>query len=193
VVIQEVQMEALLLIVDMQRGFVTPATRNALPPIRALARSWPLSAPVVMSRFHNRPGSSFETLLHWYKLRDEPDTELVPDLDEVANREGTLIVDKFGYTAFTDGVRVVAAGNDITDVVVCGLDTDTCVLKTVVDVFEAGLRPWLASDCCASNGGPSDHESGLHLARRFIGTQQVLPWSEILRFLSIRAISRRGR
>lgn len=180
-------METLLIIVDVQRGFVTPATRDALAPIRALARSWPASAPVVMSRFHNQPGGSYETLLQWYKLRDEPDTDLVPDLDEVANRPGTLVVDKYGYTAFTDGVRAMAAGNGVTDVVVCGLDTDTCVLKTVVDVFEADLRPWLASDCCASNGGPAEHETGLHLARRFIGTQQVRPAAEILRTLAVPA------
>lgn len=173
-------MTALLIIVDLQRGFVTPQTRHAVPAIRSLGRAWPASAPVVMSRFHNRPGGSFESLLHWFKLRDEPDTLLVPELDEVAGRDATMVVDKQGYTAFTDEVRKLAADHEVSDVVVCGLDTDTCVLKTAVDVFEAGLRPWLAHDCCASNGGRREHDRGVHLARRFIGTQQVLESAEIL-------------
>src|SRR5215468_12620741 len=173
-------MRALLLIVDVQRGFVTPQTRDALPATRMLARSWPPSSPIVLTRFHNRPGRSFETLLHWYKLEDDSETELAPDLDEVANRRGSWIVNKFGYTAFTDEVRALAGSEDVTDVVVCGLDTDTCVLKTAADVFEADLRPWVASDCCASNGGRAEHDNGIHLARRMIGTQQVRPAEEIL-------------
>jgi nicotinamidase-related amidase len=177
-------MRALLLIVDVQRGFVTPQTRAAVPSIRSLARSWPPAAPIAMSRFHNRPGGGFETLLHWYKLRDEAETAITPELDEVANRRGTLIVDKLGYTAFTGEVRALAETEQVSDVVVCGMDTDTCVLKTVVDVFEADLRPWLALDCCASNGGSAEHDRGIHLARRFIGTQQVRPAEQIVSALA---------
>jgi nicotinamidase-related amidase len=135
--------------------------------------------PWVLTRYHNEPGSQYERLLHWYKVRDYPDTEIVSELDEFV--PGALaVVDKTGYTAMTAKVQSVIADLGVTDVVVAGLDTDTCVLKTVADVFEAGLRPWLAADCCASNGGVREHRAGLRLAGRFIGAEQVRPAAEIL-------------
>jgi nicotinamidase-related amidase len=126
----------------------------------------------VLTRYHNEPGSQYERLLHWYKVRDHPDTEIVGELDEFVPG-AAAIVDKTGYTALTAKVHALLTELQITDVVVAGLDTDTCVLKTVADVFETGLRPWLAADCCASNGGVREHRAGLRLAGRFIGIQQV--------------------
>ena len=164
----------------MQRGFMARTTRHVVVAVRGLLSSWrELGHPWVLTRYHNEPGSQFERLLHWYKLRDYPDTEIVSELDEFVPG-AAAIVDKAGYTAMTTKVRALIADLGVTDVLVAGLDTDTCVLKTVVDVFEAGLRPWLASDCCASNGGVREHRAGLRLAGRFIGAQQVQPAAGIL-------------
>jgi len=170
----------LLVVVDMQRGFMVRPTRTVVPAVRGLLSTWrELGRPWVLTRYHNEPGSQFERLLHWYKLRDYPDTEIVSELDEFVPG-AAAIVDKSGYTAMTTKVQALIADLQVTDVVVAGLDTDTCVLKTVVDVFEAGLRPWLAADCCASNGGVREHRAGLRLAGRFIGAEQVQPAAAIL-------------
>jgi nicotinamidase-related amidase len=56
-----------------------------------------------------------------------------------------------------------------TDLYVCGIDTDICVLKTAVDAFEYDLTPWILQDACASHAGPEAHTAG-----RFIGTNHII-------------------
>jgi isochorismate hydrolase len=43
----------------------------------------------------------------------------------------------------------------------CGVVTDNCVLKGVVDAFEHNFTPWLIADASASHDGPEAHEEGL--------------------------------
>lgn len=169
-------MRALLLVVDVQNGFLNAHTNHVLPVIKGLCESWPND--IVFTRYHNYPGSQFERLLNWYKLRDEPDTHLAAELEPFLPR-ASAVVDKMGYTALVPEMRKLLTAGDYTDVVLCGLDTETCVLKSAVDVFEFGLTPWLVSDACASNGGPAMHRTALRLARRFIGAGQLLKSGQV--------------
>jgi nicotinamidase-related amidase len=168
-----------LIIVDMQNGFLSADTRHVVPAVKSLARQW-LSAgrPVVLTRYFNYPGSPYEKLLHWYKLRTEDETELTPELDEIA-AQANAIIDKTGYTAFTPVLDKLIAENGWNSVLLCGLDTETCVLKSAADAFERGLTPWVAGDACASNGGEQFHEEGLRIIGRLISRNQVLTTAEI--------------
>ena len=163
-----------LVVVDLQNGFVNRPTRHVVPVVKTLAQQW-ISAggQVVFTRYHNYPGSPYERLLRWYKLRAEPETTLVAELDELLP-QATTVIDKTGYTVFTAEMDKLIAEHGWTDVVLCGVDTETCVLKSAADAFERGLTPWLISDACASNGGKRMHESGLRLAGRFIGPPHVI-------------------
>ncbi|MEZ6022432.1 MAG: cysteine hydrolase family protein [Hyphomonadaceae bacterium] len=61
----------------------------------------------------------------------------------------------------------------IDEVHVCGIDIDICVTKCAVDLFEAGVRPVVLGQYCASYGGPTLHEAALQILRRYIGADQV--------------------
>ncbi len=65
-----------------------------------------------------------------------------------------------------------------------GIATDGCVLKTAVDAFEQGLTPIVLSDLCASHAGNQVHEAGLLLIGRFIGKDQIISSKELLERLS---------
>ncbi|WP_280431477.1 isochorismatase family protein [Nocardia brasiliensis] len=41
-----------------------------------------------------------------------------------------------------------SAGNRL---ILCGIATDACVLKTALDAFERGYVPWVVRDAVASN------------------------------------------
>ncbi len=142
---------------------------------------------LVFTRYHNYPDSPFERLLHWYKLRDAPDTDICAELQPFAAR--ATVVEKLGYTALVPELEKLIVANDLTDVVICGLDTETCVLKTAVDAFEHGLTPWLIADACASNGGDRMHKTALRLARRFIGAKHIIDASDLEAHLSKRCSS----
>ena len=57
----------------------------------------------------------------------------------------------------------------------CGIATERDVLKSAADAFEHGYGPWIVTDACASDAGPEIHESGLTVARRLIGRNQLIP------------------
>jgi nicotinamidase-related amidase len=167
-----------LVVIDAQVGFLKDTTVTVLPKIKKLAaRFAEAGAPVVFSRYHNYPGSPYERLLHWYKVRDADDVRLVPDLDHEAAQ--ATVIDKTGYTVFVEDMDKLIASTGRTDIVLCGVDTETCVLKSAVDAFERGLIPWILKDACASNGGLAMHRVGLRLARRFVGPAQVVRASEL--------------
>ncbi len=156
-----------LLIIDVQKGFVTDATRHIPDKVAALQREYDL---VFASRFVNPPGSMHRRLIRWDRFAPETEeAELA-----FSPRPDAQIVEKTSYTCVSDDLLKTLAKNDISRVDLCGIATDGCVLKTAVDLFEAGVTPVVLADYCGSHGGADCHEAGLLLLRRFIGRDQVV-------------------
>jgi nicotinamidase-related amidase len=63
---------------------------------------------------------------------------------------------------------------DIRSLDICGLDTEGCVLKSAVDLFEIGITPRVLSNYCASSGGHDYNEAGIKILKRLIGEKQVI-------------------
>jgi nicotinamidase-related amidase len=163
-----------LVVIDMQNGFVHPASSHVVPVVVDLVRRWQeAGGATVFTRFINSPGSQFERLVQWTAVAKPPDTDIVDELLPYAEK-ATAVVDKPHYTLFTDkGVDVVARGG-WTDLIFCGLTTESCVLKSAVDAFEHDLTPWLLTDASATHAGHVAQEAGLLVARRFIGARQLI-------------------
>ena len=172
----------LLLVVDVQRGFVNESSSAALPAIVDLVNRWQeLGGRVVATRFRNSPGSQWVRLLDWPKFIDSSDYELVDELDDA----DLTVVDKYSYTSLTDEVADLLP-DPPSPVFVCGIDTDICVTKTAVDLFERGNRPVVITDACASHAGPEAHAAGLATLRRFIGRRQLLTCDEATAAVTIK-------
>ena len=92
----------------------------------------------------------------------------------------TYQVEKGTYTLFNDAGAELVTNRGWSDLLITGIDTESCVLKTAVDAFEHDLTPWVLSDMVASHDGPTLHEAGLLLAGRFIGPDQIASTKEIV-------------
>ncbi|GIJ25375.1 hydrolase [Micromonospora qiuiae] len=170
---------AALIVIDMQNGFINNRSRHVIPRVVDLVERWEATGrPVVFTRYHNYPGSPFETLIHWSAVQHPPETEIVPELSQHAARAQAM-VDKRIYSYFTSEGADIAAREGWTDLVFCGVATESCVLKSAVDAFERDFTPWLVTDASASHGGPAAHDAGLLVARRFIGAGQLLDTEEV--------------
>jgi nicotinamidase-related amidase len=176
---------AALVIVDLQNGFITESSAPVVPRIARMARRWIAGGgATILSRYFNHPNSQFERLLGWTSVRQPPETDLVDDLRPLA-ADVHAIVDKTAYSVFTDdGADLIAKGG-WTDLFLCGLDTDTCVLKSLVDAFERGYTPWLVKDLCASHSGRGHHRAALTMAGRFIGINQLIRARDVSRMLGL--------
>lgn len=114
-----------------------------------------------MTRFLNSAGSPFETL-----------KPAVPG--------AVAVVDKTHYTSFTPQFVDLVREHGWKNIVVAGIATESCVLKTAVDAFEANLVPWLVTDASYSHAGEEAHEAGLLVASRYIGRGQLTTSDEVM-------------
>ncbi|MFF2412412.1 isochorismatase family cysteine hydrolase [Streptomyces sp. NPDC058092] len=165
---------AALVVVDMQNGFVNHHSRHAVPAVSDMVAQWSAAGrPVIFTRYFNYPGSFYERFFQWYRLQEPPETDIVSELTEAAVH-AHAVIDKPGYTLFTSEVAELIRQADWTDLVFCGIATESCVLKSAADAFEHGYAPWIVTDASASDAGPDVHEAGLVVARRLIGTGQLV-------------------
>jgi nicotinamidase-related amidase len=163
-----------LVVVDVQNGFITEHSKPVVPVIVDLVRRWQAArGDVVFSRYLNYAGSPFERLIGWTKMADSPETDFVGELAPYVGPH-TPVVDKHIYTLFTPEGTHLVDERGWTDLYLCGIDTDSCVLKTAVDAFERDLTPWILKDACASHAGAEAHAAGLFIAGRFIGANQII-------------------
>lgn len=168
-----------LIVVDAQNGFIREPSRPVIPVIAELVSQWQRGGKdVVFTRYLNYPGSPFERMIHWTKCQTSPEIDIVPELTEHA-RKATAVLDKTIYSLFTEeGVELVRR-HGWTDLYICGIATESCVLKTAVDAFERDLTPWLLEDASASHAGQAVHEAGILVASRFIGPGQIIKTADI--------------
>lgn len=170
---------SVLMVVDVQNGFLTETTRHILPVIIDLVDRWQkLNGKTLYTRYFNYPNSAFERLMDWRKLYSPPDTDIADELIPYTQHSPTL--DKYVYSAATSEFTELAHVHNWTNVAICGIDTDLCVLKTALDIFECNLTPWVITNASASTGGDNLHKAGLTVIGRAIGEHQLVAAEEFL-------------
>jgi nicotinamidase-related amidase len=169
-------MNELLLIVDVQEGFVkNDETAAVLPVLNRLIDKFGHDNTVA-SRFINPPGGAWERLMDWHRMKEEPDTRLHPEL----KAEGLKVFEKRTYSAWNAELQRLCQERRIQNVYIGGIDTDQCVLATAIDIFSAGLRPVIVADACASSADVSFHDAALKLLERLIGADQLVTSEKLL-------------
>ena len=159
-----------LLVVDVQRCFINDFTKHIPGRIRQLIESGEY-APVLWTRFVNTPGSPYQRLLQWHACAEPADTEVVDELRSLAGPDD--IYTKQGLTGVPDELARRLKEQQIEAISLVGIDTDMCVLKVAMDVFDLGIEPIVLVDCCASTAGLQSHLAGLSILSRNIGPHQL--------------------
>lgn len=155
-----------LLIVDVQEGFINDATAHIPAAVEELQHDYD---HVYVTRFINGPESPHRKLIDWHRFgNDSADVPLAFNV-----KDNVAVIDKFKYTCIDSEFLRELRGKGITEVHICGIDTDACVLKCAVDLFEAGVRPVVIASACASHAGADFHKYGLSILRRLIGRSQI--------------------
>ncbi len=168
---------SMLLVVDVQNGFINEHTAHVIEPINTLIGAFSdRGIGVAYTRFVNTPDSGYARWIGWTRFMGEPETVLFDALDTSA---GPVFV-KHGYTAFTHEFSEHVVEQQIERLILCGIATDGCVLKTAVDAFERDIEPVVVIDACASHAGREVHDAGLMLLARFIGAGQLKSVSEFV-------------
>lgn len=166
--------------VDMQRLFAeqtewhTPALAGIIAPIARIAAH--AGARSIFTRFRapllaeDAPGQWRTYYRRWRSVlasRNEAALyDLVPRLAALV--PPAAVIDKPGYSAF--GVPAFEAALDrlgADTLIITGVETDVCVLATVLGAVDRGLRVILVTDALASSA-PAAHAATLeHVIPRF--------------------------
>lgn len=159
-----------LLVVDVQNGFINPFTKHVPSRIATLIeRERPTL--VLFTRFVNVEGSPFRRLLGWEECAAPADTELVPEMARIATE--AHIYSKPGYAGLPDKLAERLQRDRVERIGVVGIDTDMCVLKVALDLFDLNIAPLVYVDCCASTAGLQAHLAGLAVLARNIGANHL--------------------
>lgn len=173
--------DTVLVVVDMQKGFIRKGSGVIIPNVLKLIKFFKQkNIPVVFTKNYNPKGSQYDKLVGWKRLRTSPETDFIDELQVGKN----VVINKTIYSAFTPEFARLATKNKWENIVLCGIATDNCVLKTAVDAFEKNLRPIAITDAIYSHGGKRYHRAGLMILKRFIGKNQLLTFSQLHKFIN---------
>ena len=159
-----------LLVVDVQNGFINEFTEHIPARVRRLIETGDY-APVLYTLFVNATDSPYQTLLQWHACAGPPETDLVQAL--ASSAEDDNIYRKAGLAGVPEALAARLRAEQIQTVNVVGIDTDMCVLKVAMDLFDMGVEPVVLVDCCASTAGLQSHLAGLAILSRNIGPHQL--------------------
>lgn len=147
-----------VIIVDLQKAF--PVPQKVVQRIEHCARDFPLR---VFTKFLNEPDSLFcRKLKRSSCLPGTAERELL-----IEPSPGDLVLDKTGYGLTAEQIeRLRSAG--IQKALICGVDTDACVLGVVFTLFDAGIDCEVDPKLCWSSTGL--HDEALTIVREQFGT-----------------------
>lgn len=157
-----------LLMIDVQKGFVSDDTEHVLPRIKDLM-DYGFDHKIA-TQFINKENSQYVRSMDWRKLMESPDTDVIDFVQE--NSE--LVIVKNVYSAVCQELLDFLSDKRIDIVYLCGIDTDCCVLKTAADLFELDIEMKVLAHYSASNGGRESHDAALTVMERLIGTSNII-------------------
>lgn len=145
-------MQQVLLIVDVQSTFNPPEW--LVDGLRAFSAKIPTIATV---EIHDEQVTPFQRQLGWHPAAQD---ENLIEADKVFIKHG------YGQTAETlEYIKQLGVDR----VLVCGMQTETCVLAAGFALFDAGLTPTLVTDLTVGSSLDRSGELGIKLWKHHFG------------------------
>ena len=158
----------ILIIVDPQDGFVKDDFgRQVRENIIKLSNSKKFNL-IIVSKFINSKDSLYSKYIGWNEMISKKEHKVFDGLfyDEILVKRKYSFIDG----KFINKIKKIKQP----EIYLCGFDTDACVFKIALDLFDYGIAPIILKDYCYSSGGKKNHEMGLKLLKRTIGSKQVV-------------------
>ena len=160
-------MNNLLLIIDMQNQFINEHTDFLVNKIQNLIAEGKFNN-IVFTRFINDENNVCYKKLKYTGCIKEEQRRIVIET------EGSKVIDKRTYSALNEEFIKYLYDNNIEEVYLCGIDTECCVLKTALDMFESGYNVYVLRSYCACTHGVERHNNAIKILERNIGKKFII-------------------
>ena len=160
-------MKKLLLVLDVQNDFINDNTKDYVTKIEELIVSNKYDE-IVFTKFINNENSKWYKELNYKGCIDKQGQDIVIDTQEYKIFEKTI------YSALNNELRKFIKENDIEQIYLCGFDTDACIQKTALDLFENNYDVYVLKDYCMCSKGVELHNIIINNMKRLIGKDKII-------------------
>ena len=134
--------DKVLIVVDMQNGFVTKQNYIDLANRINNLISKNEYDKYIFTRFVNKENSFYETKLNWHELKDKQSQKICLNIPN-----NSIIFQKTGYGLTNEQIDYLKSLS-VETVDVCGLQTDACVYAISFQLFDNGIYPNILKNYC---------------------------------------------
>lgn len=162
-------MNKALLVIDVQKYFLNNETKPIVDKIRNyLKANLQNYSAVYFTFFKNDPTSPLWKISKWKDCSKSPDTDICDEIKEFANKKNLFyknVLSAFRVPEIKKGIRE----SSISQVDICGFDTDCCILATAYDLFDRGIKPVILENLTFSTSKERLHDPAIKMIKRNIG------------------------
>ncbi len=160
-------MKKLLIVIDVQNDFINNNTEFLIKKISDMIED-NIFDDTVFTRFINSYESVFFKKLKYKGCISDEGKKIA------LNTFDNIVIDKTGYTVLVDECIKYINNNNIDEIYLCGIDTECCILKSALDMFEQGFNVFVLKDYCASTYGKKRHDNAIEILKRNIGEKYII-------------------
>ncbi|MBQ8844467.1 MAG: isochorismatase family protein [Clostridia bacterium] len=157
-----------IIIVDMQKGFINENNIHLIDKINKYLIENKFDN-IIYTKCINKEGSSFDKILNWKEMLTKDEQEIcINKLDK------GIILEKYGYGLLNEHIKKLK-DLGITEIEVCGTDSDACVLAISYQLFDNGIRPILLKKLCASSSRKEEiNNFAFNIMERSFGKENII-------------------
>lgn len=160
----------ILLLIDIQDGFMNEVTKHIPTNVIKHIENFDYDL-VIATRFINKTESLHKSELNMKDMTMlSSHAKLVHGIKEVSD----IVLMKSTYTSLTEDVAKLLDKNELREVYLAGLNTDTSIMATAFDLFDKGIKPKILSHLCATVNGKERNECALEIMKSAIGEKNIL-------------------
>ena len=160
-------MNKLLLVIDLQKDFINKNTKRYINKIQELTISNRFQK-VAFTKFINNEESIWYKRLNYRGCITEEGQSIVIDT------KNNKVFEKTIYSAVNEEFVKYIKDNNVDQIYLCGFDTEACVQKTALDLFERDYEVFILKDYCMSGAGLEAHNECINNLKRLIGKENVI-------------------
>lgn len=156
-----------IIIVDMQKGFMKETNKHLIEKINHYLKNNKFNN-IFFTKCVNDSNSPYVSILHWNGMMNKEDQKIILDIPQNAK-----VITKNGYGISNDVIKMFKSLN-ITEMEICGTDTDACCFAVALNLFDNNIKPIILSDLCASSSKNINiHNNAIEIMKRQFGNENV--------------------
>lgn len=163
-----------LIVIDVQNYFLTSATKPIVKRIQQYLKNQSKQyATIYFTVFKNDPRAPLWKISDWQGCSTAPETDICRELAEFTNKNNLFsknILSAYKVSAIKTGLKQ----NKISQVDLCGFDTDCCVFATAYDLFDEGFKPVILENLTWSTAKEKLHLPAIKMIQRNIGFTKLI-------------------